>query len=182
MDQELREEKKTVPPKKKRYLEVGIYAAVFAAVFILFHYVLMLGRIPSESMEPTLMVHDWTVGSRLSYRDQMPERGDMIIFYSDEEESSLCKRVIGLPGEEVSFVGGNVYIDGSPLDESAYLADDVVSECGESFTVPEGCVFVLGDNREASLDSRWWDDPYVSVDDIQSKILYVLPFHRLPWF
>lgn len=168
--------------RKRTFIELGVYVAVFAAVFIIFHYVLMLGRIPSESMEPTLMVHDWTVGSRLAYNNEKPERGDIIIFYSEEEESSLCKRVIGLPGEEISFVGDHVYIDGAPLDESAYLDEEILTECDETFVVPEGCVFVLGDNRECSLDSRWWADPYVPVETIQSNVFMILPFHKMPWF
>lgn len=167
---------------KRTAIEIGAYAAVFAAVFILFHFIWMLGRIPSESMEPTLMVHDWTLGNRLAYKEDLPERGDMIIFYSDEEETSMCKRVIGLAGEEVSFVGGHVYIDGSPLDESAYLDESVVTECDETFSVPDGCIFVMGDNREESYDSRWWQNPYIRIDDIQSKIFFVIPFHKLPWF
>ena len=168
--------------KKKAVLEWGIYFVLLAAVFIVFHFFLMLGRIPSESMEPTLMVHDWTIGDRRAYNEARPQRGDIIIFYSEEESESMVKRVIGMPGETVTFVGGNVYIDGEPLDESAYLDDSVVTECDETFVVPEESYFMLGDNRELSLDSRYWEDPYVTVDDIQSKVLCVIPFHKLPWF
>lgn len=170
--------------RKKAVIEWGIYIAVLAALFVVFHFFIMLGRIPSESMEPTLMVHDWTVGDRNAFRTEVPQRGDMVIFYSDEdgEPSSLVKRVIGLPGETVSFVGNKVYIDGEPLDESAYLDDSVETECEETFTVPEDSYFMLGDNREISFDSRYWEDPYITVDDIQSKVLFVIPFHKLPWF
>ena len=167
---------------KRAAVEWGIYFVFLAAVFIVFHFFLMLGRIPSESMEPTLMVHDWTIGDRRAYNEAEPQRGDIIIFYLEEEDSSLVKRVIGLPGETVTFVGGHVYIDGEPLDESAYLDEEIETECEETFVVPEDSYFMLGDNREVSLDSRYWDDPYVTVDDIQSKVLCVIPFHKLPWF
>lgn len=172
------------PNRKKERIEWGIYFAVLAVLFVVFHFFIMLGRIPSESMEPTLMVHDWTVGDRNAFKDDTPQRGDIIIFYSDEdgEPSSLVKRVIGLPGETVSFVGNQVYIDGEPLDESAYLDISVETECDETFTVPEGSYFMLGDNRDVSYDSRYWEDPYITVDDIQSKVLFVIPFHKLPWF
>ncbi|MCH5334165.1 MAG: signal peptidase I, partial [Agathobacter sp.] len=105
-----------------------------------------------------------------------------IIFYSHEEEESMCKRVIGLPGEKVTFVGGRVYIDGVPLDESAYLDESVQTESDDEFLVPEDSYFLLGDNREISLDSRFWDEPFIHIDDIQSKIFFVIPFHKLPWF
>lgn len=178
------EQNETVEKKnrKKAALEWGAYFVVLAALFIVFHFFLMLGRIPSESMEPTLMVHDWTIGDRRAYRDTPPQRGDIMIFYSEEESESMVKRVIGLPGETVTFVGGHVYIDGEPLDESAYLDDSVVTECDEKFVVPEDSYFMLGDNREVSLDSRYWEDPYVTPEDIQSKVLYIIPFHKLPWF
>ncbi len=180
--------KKNKKPKKedrkKAAIEWGIYVVILAALFVVFHFFIMLGRIPSESMEPTLMVHDWTVGDRNAFRKETPQRGDMVIFYSDEdgEPSSLVKRVIGLPGETVSFVGNKVYIDGEPLDESAYLDDSVETECEETFTVPEDSYFMLGDNREISYDSRYWENPYITVDDIQSKVFFVIPFHKLPWF
>ena len=168
--------------KKRAVLEWGVYFVLLAALYIVFHFFLMLGRIPSESMEPTLMVHDWTIGDRRAYNDVQPQRGDIIIFYSEEESESMVKRVIGLPGETVTFVGGHVYIDGEPLDESAYLDDSVETGCDEIFVVPEDSYFMLGDNREVSLDSRYWEDPYVTPEDIQSKVLQVIPFHKLPWF
>ena len=168
--------------KKRAAVEWGIYFVFLAAVFIVFHFFLMLGRIPSESMEPTLMVHDWTIGDRRAYNESQPQRGDIIIFYLEEEDSSLVKRVIGLPGETVTFVGGHVYIDGEPLDESAYLDEAIETDCEETFVVPEDSYFMLGDNREVSLDSRYWEEPYVNKEDIQSKVLKVIPFHKLPWF
>lgn len=125
-----------------------------------------------------------TIGSRTIYKDEMPERGDIVIFYSDEEQETMVKRVIGLPGETITFVGGHVYVDGERLDESAYLEDSVVTEPGEQdeFVVPDGCIFVLGDNREVSYDARYWENPYISQDKIQSDVEVVIPFHKLPWF
>lgn len=168
--------------RRRGWIELGVYAVILAVVFIVFHFILMLGRIPTESMEPNLMTHDWFLGERGAYSEEEPERGDIIVFYSDEFGMSLCKRVIGLPKEEVSFVGGHVYIDGKPLNESEYLSEDVVTESEDTFTVPEDCVFVLGDNREVSDDARYWEDPYVSYEDIQARIFFVIPFHKLPWF
>lgn len=169
--------------KRKDLIGWIVYAVVLLAIIITFHFILMIGKIPSESMEPTLMVHDWTIGSRLAYDGQKaPERGDIVIFYQQDEEETMVKRVIGLPGETVSFVGGKVYIDGEPLDESAYLDDSVVTECDETFTVPKDSYFMLGDNREISLDARYWEHTYITEEDMESKVLFVIPFHKLPWF
>lgn len=177
-------EKEKKKERKKHIIEWTVYAIVLVALYISFHFIWMIGKIPSESMEPTLMIHDWTIGSRTIYKDEMPERGDIVIFYSDEEQETMVKRVIGLPGETITFVGGHVYVDGERLDESAYLEDSVVTEPGEQdkFVVPDGCIFVLGDNREVSYDARYWENPYISQDKIQSDVEVVIPFHKLPWF
>ena len=170
------------PSRRKTLLGWGIYVAILVTIYITFHFFLMMARIPSESMEPTIMVHDWTIGDRNAYTSEAPQRGDIINFYQAEEDTIMVKRVIGLPGETVSFVNDHVYIDGEPLDESAYLADDVLTECDETFTVPEGCVFLLGDNREVSLDARYWENPYISYDDIKCEVKVIIPFHKFPWF
>lgn len=180
------EEKKSVKDapegKKKKILGWGIYGAILVAIYITFHFFLMMARIPSESMEPTIMVHDWTIGDRNAYSDEAPQRGDIVNFYQAEEDTIMVKRVIGLPGETVSFENDRVHINGEELDESAYLDDDVLTECDETFTVPDGCVFLLGDNREVSLDARYWENPYISYEDIKCQVNVIIPFHKLPWF
>ena len=181
-DGSLVKDENKAPSRRKTLLGWGIYGAILVTIYITFHFFLMMARIPSESMEPTIMVHDWTIGDRNAYTSEAPQRGDIINFYQAEEDTIMVKRVIGLPGETVSFVNDHVYIDGEPLDESAYLADDVLTECDETFTVPEGCVFLLGDNREVSLDARYWENPYISYDDIKCEVKMIIPFHKLPWF
>ena len=163
--------------KQKRKDIVGwvIYIAVLLAIIITFRCFLMIGRVPS----------DWLIGDRHAYEEEKPQRGDIVMFYQKDENETMVKRVIGLPGETVSFVGGKVYINGEPLDESAYLDDTVETDCGEedkTFTVPEGSYFMLGDNREISLDARYWKHTYITTDDMKSKEILIIPFHRLPWF
>ena len=181
-DGSLVKDENKAPSRRKTLLGWGIYGAILVTIYITFHFFLMMARIPSESMGPTIMVHDWTIGDRNAYTSEAPQRGDIINFYQAEEDTIMVKRVIGLPGETVSFVNDHVYIDGEPLDESAYLADDVLTECDETFTVPEGCVFLLGDNREVSLDARYWENPYISYDDIKCEVKVIIPFHKFPWF
>ena len=83
------------------------------------------------------------------------------------------KRVIGLPGQTVTFAGGAVLIDGGPLEEDYLPAGTETwpGTSGSSFTVPEGTVFLLGDNRSNSLDSRYWENPFIPLSDLRGKAL-----------
>lgn len=150
-------------------------------VFILFHVIFCIVSTPTESMMPTFCPKDIAICYRGAYRNSEPQRGDIISFkhYHDGENKKYLKRVIGIAGDEISFVDGYVYINGEKWDESAYIGEDVETNCTKTFVVPQGYVFVLGDNRENSRDSRYWDNPYVSVEDILDKEVFILPFHKL---
>lgn len=167
--------------KHNKALISEIVSYMMAAILLLIGVkcIVFLGLIPSKSMEPTLQVHDVTIGNRLAYKKKIPQRGDLIIFSSDELDEVLCKRIIGLPGETVSFHNGFVYINDERLDESAYLSDEIETNSIDSFTVPDNSYFVLGDNRENSNDSRFWSSPYVSIDNIEAKVLVTIPTHTL---
>ncbi len=132
---------------------------VVVVVFVLMTFILINARVPSGSMEPTVMTKDRLIGFRFSYWFKEPERGDLVLFQYPVDESELfIKRVIGLPGETVDIREGKIYIDGSdtPLNEN-YLAEEWTwDNNGLHYEVPEGCYFVLGDNRNHSADSRVW--------------------------
>ncbi|MDZ7679665.1 MAG: signal peptidase I [Acidimicrobiales bacterium] len=114
--------------------------------------------IPSESMEPTLVNRDRVVVNKLSYRLHDVNRGDLVVFDRPPNEpvtdiEELIKRVIGLPGETVEARDGSIYIDGQGLNEP-YLNSETFTQAFGPITVPADHVFVMGDNRGNSRDSR----------------------------
>lgn len=143
---------------------------VVAVVLVVNNFLLINAKIPSESMEQTIMTGDRVFGNRLAYVFGEPERYDIIIFkYPDNEKELFIKRIIGMPGETVEIKDGKVYINGSekPLKDS-FTPETPVGDYGP-YTVPENSYFVLGDNRNYSRDSRFWNNPYVAEDKILGK-------------
>lgn len=160
---------------KRFWKEWGEVVLILAAVFVVFKFIIQIAWVPSGSMETTLPTKSAMLGWQLPYlvADPMPERGDIVTFWSDELGKVLVKRIIGLPGDVITFAGGYVYVNGEQLDEP-YLMAQGVTECDRTFTVPEGCFFPLGDNRTGSWDARSWDDPYIPVSAIQAKPFVVI--------
>ena len=154
---------------------IQIIVAAVAIAFVLNNFVIANSRVPTGSMIPTIMAKTRVIGSRLSYINSDPERGDVVIFHFPDGPTGktyYVKRIIGLPGETVDIVDGKVYIDGSdtPLDEP-YLAEPMEGSWGP-YEVPEGSYFMMGDNRNNSLDARYWENQYVKKDKIIAKVLF----------
>lgn len=129
--------------------------------------------IPSGSMEDTILPGDRIIGARLAYLFQEPKREDIIIFrFPDDESQVFIKRVIGLSGETIQIIDGQVYIDGSdtPLEE-VYLKEAPEGSFGP-YKIPEDSYFVMGDNRNHSHDSRYWENQFVEKDDILAKAVF----------
>ena len=151
-----------------------------AAVFVLFKVLLQLAYVPSGSMETTIPTKCLLIGWRLPYvvSDPVPDRGDIVTFWDEELNKVLVKRVVGLPGETLSFKNGYTYVNGEKLDES-YLPTQGITTLPDSmadkiFTVPEGCMFVMGDNRTGSNDSRLLGEPYIPVEAVQARMLVAI--------
>ncbi|MBE1553483.1 signal peptidase I [Sporosarcina limicola] len=135
------------------------------------------------SMMPTLENGDWMVVNKIGYTIGEPKRFDIVVFHAPEQKDYI-KRVIGLPGDEVEYRDDVLFINGKPYDEpylDAYKAEIADSPLTENFTlegkiqsktVPEGHVFVMGDNRRKSKDSRLIGA--VSIDEIigNTKIVF----------
>jgi signal peptidase I len=110
-------------------------------------------RVHGQSMEPNLHTDQRLVVEKISYHLHGPRRGDIVVFdIADQSDELLIKRVVGLPGETVEIRNGQVFIDGTPLDEP-YLIQKTRGRLAP-VTVPPLHVFVLGDNRSFSNDSR----------------------------
>lgn len=165
---EKQEKKHSAGKELLDYLKMIVFVLVF--VIILQNYVIINMQIPSESMEETIRTGDRVFGNRLAYLKKDPKRLDIIVFkYPDDESQLFIKRVIGLPGETVDIRDGKVYIDDSetPLDDS-YIPEEMLGSWGP-YVVPEDSYFVMGDNRNWSKDSRYWENTYVKKDKILGK-------------
>ena len=131
------------------------------------------GKILSSSMKPTVKKGDFVLANKLAYLFENPCRGDVIVFYSKEYDRVMIKRVIGVEGDEISFANGRVYINGCAYEEP-YLKSDMVTFAMKNFSVPKDTVFVMGDNRLNSSDSRYWVQPYISLKDVYGKVFLIL--------
>lgn len=137
-------------------------------------------RLPAESMSPGIMKRDCFLARKVSSPAATPSRGEIIIFPFPEDRSKLfIKRVIGLPGEQIEIKSKQVFIDGKPLtDPWGNHRDSIIIPMNVSrrdhmppLKIPEDSVFVMGDNRDHSLDSRFWGT--VEIQDIGWKALFV---------
>lgn len=132
-------------------LLIALILAVVIRVFVFEPF-----YIPSGSMEPTLLKGDRIIVSKLSYRIGEPRRGDIIVFkYPRDPSRVFVKRAIGLPGETVELKGSHLYINGRLVAED-YLPEGLRFSDFGPVRVPAGCLFMLGDNRNSSDDSRVW--------------------------
>lgn len=148
-------------------IEVAVVLAVTLNMFVIVNAI-----IPSASMEPTVMTGDRIFGNRLAYLKSEPKRGDIIIFkFPDDENELFIKRIIGLPGDTVEMVNGEVFVNGEALDESSYIVTRPEGNYGP-YAVPEDSYFVMGDNRNNSADSRFWKNTFVRRDKILGKAAF----------
>ncbi len=150
------------------------------AAIIIFKTLLMINLIPSGSMESTIKTGDIVLATRYDVGEEDIKRYDILMFtQSDEPNTTYIKRVIGLPGETVEVKNGKVFANGVELDNS--FINKPMNRKGDGvYVVPEGCYFFLGDNRNNSIDSRFWEEKYIPIGNIQAKAkVIVFPFENI---
>jgi signal peptidase I len=181
---------KPEPKRRRSFLAElpGLLLTALAIAVIIKTFLIQPFWIPSESMLPTIEVNDRVMVNKLAYNWGEPQRGDIVVFRDPREEEveeslpeavirsvleavgirtrgrdDLIKRVIGLPGELVEVKDNHVVINGVPLDEP-YVAADSFMPDEPAITVGDNEVFVMGDNRNASFDSRRFGP--IPLDDL----------------
>lgn len=160
----------------REYAEALIIAVLLALVIRTF--VVQAFKIPSGSMLPTLQIGDHILVNKFLYSFRDIQRGDIIVFKFPQDESrDFIKRVIGLPGETVEIRGTQVLVDGKPIEEayavysSSALARSLDRDRYGPVTVPPGKLFMMGDNRDHSMDSRVWG--FLDVAKVKGKAFII---------
>jgi len=176
---------------------IGVIVVALVVAFLVKTFLLQAFYIPSGSMEPTLHVNDRVLVNKLSYDFHDVNRGDLVVFTrppgAPSDTDDLIKRVIGLPGDTIELVDGRVFIDGQRLQEPyvpdtldtvwlGFSTDEARELCGGDAicTVPDEHVFVMGDNRDRSFDSRKFGP--IEADSIVGRaFLRIWPITDIGW-
>lgn len=146
---------------------LAVSLSLVIRVFVFEPYV-----VPTPSMEPTLMVNDKVLVNKLAYKFNPIKRGDLVAFHSPYERKDLVKRAIALGGEEISLTNeGEIYINGQLYNEGYLTAGYQVSYENQTFILEENELFVMGDNRKNSLDSRYFGT--IKKESVFGKLIFV---------
>ncbi len=190
---------------KKRFIKEYVEPIVIAVMIALFirAFIVQAFKIPSSSMEPTLLVGDhllvnkFIYGIRIPYTDikffqyKRPQRGDIIVFiFPKDRKKDFIKRVIGTEGEKVTILHNKIYINDKLIDDPwghFTMPRSTIEDYGP-VKVPEGSLFVMGDNRDNSQDSRFWG--FVKISEVKGKAFIIYfswdsnaenPLNKIRW-
>ncbi len=157
-------------PSLRQFLVDLLETIVLAVVlFFAINAVSARVRVDGFSMIPTLQDGEYVLVNRLAYNNALPDRGDIIVFSSPQSpDLDLIKRVIGLPGDTVNISGGVVQVNEQTLNEPYIAAAPIYNG---NWSVPEGNLFVLGDNRNDSSDSHAWG--LLPIENVIGKAILI---------
>jgi len=176
--------------KLREYIEAILLAIVIA--FFIRTFVIQAYKIPSGSMKPTLQIGDHILVTKFNYGVRLPlirstlipagtpERGDIVVFiYPEDRSKDFIKRLIGLPGDTIEIRDKQILLNGLPWSDANGVYVDNLMIPGNvqprdnlgPVTVPQGSIFVMGDNRDESYDSRFWG--FVPMKDVLGKALII---------
>lgn len=137
---------------------IKVVAISLVIIIPIRYFIIQPFYVRGSSMEPNFFDYEYLIIDEINYRFNEPERGQVVVLHDPRHTSEFfIKRIIGLPGDTVSMRNGKVYVNDQKLDESWYLAEDVYTDYApnqDEFIVPDNQYFVMGDNRQASYDSR----------------------------
>lgn len=153
------------------WVKVVVCAVTFA--LCINNFIIVNAKVPTGSMEETIMTDDRIVAFRLSYLFSEPKRFDVIVFrYPDDETKLFVKRIIGLPGETLTEVDGKIYINDSTEPLEDYFVNGIPTDNSGPYTIPEDSYFMMGDNRNNSADSRRWDNTFLKREKILGEVVF----------
>lgn len=170
-------------------IEVAKVVVISLAIIIPIRYFLIQPfYVKGASMEPNFYDNEYLVVDEISYRLGQPHRGDVVVLRNPRHESDFfIKRIVGLPGERIQIIDGHIavfndtYPQGMILDESGYLASSVKTSGNQTATLKSDEYFVLGDNRDSSLDSRYFG-PIVRKEIVGRTWIRAWPIGRMAVF
>jgi len=179
-----------IKSKFREYAEAIVIAVLIA--FFIRTFIIQAFKIPSGSMKPTLQIGDHILVTKFIYGVKIPiirktlvsigepKRGDMVVFiYPEDRSKDFVKRVIGIGGDNIEIRNKKIYLNGLPYNDNyGVYTDDMIipgaAQPRDNFgpvTVPPGSIFVMGDNRDQSYDSRFWG--FVDLRDVLGKAFII---------
>lgn len=164
----------------KELIELGksVIIAIIAA-FLIITFVFETVRVDGHSMDPTLNNNDRLIVEKVSYYFRAPKPGDIVVIkYPANPKEKFIKRVIGVGGDKIKIEDGKLYVNGV-LKKESYILEPMIGDFNE-VTVPENTIFVMGDNRNNSRDSRFPDVGFVDYKMVVGRAAFrIYPFSRM---
>lgn len=165
--------------KKKFFRLLKSIAISFIIAMFIINFLFQIVIVNGESMVPTLQNNDKLILEKVSYRIMNPKINDIVVIkYPADIRERIIKRIIAVPGDTVKISDSILYINGKTINEN-YINEDFMSDYDE-IQVPQDSVFVLGDNRNFSSDSRSSDIGFVKLNLIEGKaVIRLYPFNKM---